>query len=134
MRPIYLALYVLFGAMALIIISAMYAKPATRFHIGPEMQEKVKRLARASKNWGQAAELNREDPLLKFEHAIYSLAYKQAATTLMSESDLAALTGYDVDTLQTQVDQLREATLASIVSQCPALQSKSTLAVASGWV
>lgn len=134
MRPIYLALYVLFGAMALIIISSIHSRPATRFHLPPPMQEKIKRLARGAKNWGQAAELNKEDALLKFEHAVYSLAYKQAATTLMSEADLSALTGYDIDLLQTQVDALRETALASIRTQCPALQPTSTLAVASGWI
>ena len=103
--------------------SQQYSKPFVR---------KLKYLIEQATRWNSMAQQD-TNPILQLMHCSYALAYAQVARSVVSEKDIADLTGIDIQELIYYLGECESYATKNIGQQCPKIKIDGVYSLGSGW-
>jgi hypothetical protein len=103
--------------------SQQYSKPFVR---------KLKYLIEQATRWNGMAQQD-TNPILQLMHCSYALVYAQVARSVVSEKDIADLTGIDIQELIYYLGECESYATKNIGQQCPKIKIDGVYSLGSGW-
>jgi hypothetical protein len=103
--------------------SQQYSKPFTR---------KLKYLIEQATRWNGMAQQD-TNPILQLMHCSYALVYAQVARSVVSEKEIADLTGIDIQELIYYLGECESYATKNVGQQCPKIKIDGVYSLGSGW-
>ena len=103
--------------------SHQYSKPFVR---------KLKYLIEQATRWNAMAQQD-TNPILQLMHCSYALVYAQVARSVVSEKEIADLTGIDIQELIYYLGECESYATKNVGQQCPKIKIDGVYSLGSGW-
>lgn len=94
---------------------------------------KLKHVLQESARW-QAMCKQDKNPAFAFMHANYAVAYANVVRLLMTDDDIRASVGMNMQEFLMQLDQTQQACLQELTHRCSEIQPDNEYAITTGWI
>lgn len=119
------------GAVVLIALLSKWSQNAHQY--SKPFIQKVKLLIEQSTRWNSLAKQD-SNPIIQLIHCNFALVYAQVARNLVSNEDVEAITGIDINELCHYLEDCQAFAIQNIGSQAPMFKIDSHYSAGSGWV